>query len=40
MSQTLPCLFVDLPVVRANAQAMVELSEVSSIHSAGISQLA
>lgn len=40
MSQTLPCLFVDLPVVRANAQAMVELCEASGIHPVGITKLA
>ncbi len=40
MSQSLPCLFVDLPLVRANAEAMVQLCEASGIHPVGITKLA
>ena len=40
MSQTMPCLFVDLPVVRANTRAMVELCHASGIRPVGITKLA
>ncbi|WP_293764981.1 alanine/ornithine racemase family PLP-dependent enzyme [uncultured Aquitalea sp.] len=40
MSNTLPCLFVDLPTIAGNASAMVDLCQSSHINPVGIIKLA